>query len=197
MRDLLAPYGIDAISAGELKLERTGRNRNDVSRQRAHQGASGGHGDRTCRFCRRFRAGGRRARWRARHSFGALGRPRPRFPPRHGDDRRETVRARRDDAGSPHRRSSSPRSPSPGRTAMSRNSKRALTAFWSGRRAATKALATIRYSCPTGRSGPSAKWRARKNTACRREDKVCRIAPAPSSNSRRRALVETVLADLL
>ncbi len=88
------------------------------------------------------------------------------------------------------KRISSRRLPSPGRTAMSKNSRRASTARWSGRRAATGALATTRCSCPTATTALSAKWQARRSTACRPGDEVCRTAPAPSSNLRRRALAE-------
>ena len=38
MRELLAPYGIDAVSAGELGLGRAGRDRHELSRQCPHQG---------------------------------------------------------------------------------------------------------------------------------------------------------------
>ena len=47
-------------------------------------------------------------------------------------------------------RISSPRCVSPGPTAMSRNSKAASTAWWSGRRAATRVSATIRLFLPDG-----------------------------------------------
>ena len=59
---------------------------------------------------------------------------------------------------------------------------------WSGRRAAPRASATIRCSCRTGTPAPSAKCQPRKSTACRRRDRACRIARAPSSSLRRRAL---------
>ena len=74
MRELLAPFKIDAISAGDMGLQRTRGNRHDISRQRAHQGGRRGKGIRPAGLCRRFRPCGRCARWRARHLFGALGR---------------------------------------------------------------------------------------------------------------------------
>ena len=131
MRELLAPYGIDAISAGELGLaepEETGMTFRDNARIKAR---SGREGDRAAGLRRRFRPCGRRARRRAGNPFRALGRAGQEFPPRHGDDRRKTARARRHHAGAPHARISSRRCASPGRTGMSRNSKRALTARWS------------------------------------------------------------------
>ena len=66
-------------------------------------------------------------------------------------------RARREDAGAARARISSPRCASPGRTATSKSSRRASTARWSGRRAATRASATIRCSCPTATTAPSAR----------------------------------------
>ena len=42
----------------------------------------------------------------------------------------------------------------------------------------------------TANCAPSAKWQARKSTACRRGAKAFRIALAPSSNLRRRVLAE-------
>ena len=58
--------------------------------------------------------------------------------------------ARRHRARTAHAPISFRRCASPGRTAMSRSSKAASTAFWCGRRAATRASATTRCSSPTG-----------------------------------------------
>ncbi len=117
---------------------------------------------------RRFRARGRCARRRARHPFGALGRAEQGFRARDAGDRATARRTRRRPSPSSARRISSRRSASPGRTGTSRNSRRASTARWSGRRAATPASATIRCSCPTATRAPSARCRARRSTACRR-----------------------------
>src|SRR5437588_38470 len=66
--------------------------RHELSRKRAHQGASGrgGVGARGVRG--RFRARGRCARRRARHPLGALGGAREGFSLRHGEDRRHAAR---------------------------------------------------------------------------------------------------------
>ena len=44
MRELLAPFGIEAVSAGELGLPEPEETGTTFARQRAHQGARGGHG---------------------------------------------------------------------------------------------------------------------------------------------------------
>ena len=74
MRELLAPYGIEAQSAGELGLaepKETGTSFAENARIKAMAAAkaTGRAG-----FRRRLRSGGRGARRRARHPFGALGR---------------------------------------------------------------------------------------------------------------------------
>ncbi len=75
--------------------------------------------------------------------------PDKRFPPRHGDDRSTSFTTAARPRRTAARRILSRRSASPGRTAMSRNSRPASTARWSGRRAATRVSATIRCSCRT------------------------------------------------
>ena len=83
MRDLLAPYGIEAVSAGELGLpepEETGTTFHANARIKAHgRGEGVGHAG----VRRQFRAGGRCARRRARHPLGALGRAGQGLSPRH------------------------------------------------------------------------------------------------------------------
>src|SRR3981189_2255911 len=64
-----------------------------------------------------------------------------------------------------------------------------------GRRAATKASATIRCSCRTGTRARSARCRARRSTACRRAAKACRTGHARSSSWRRLVLREDERAD--
>ena len=49
MRDLLAPYGIDAHIGRRTRPAGAGGNRHDVRRQRAHQGGCRGAGVRHCR----------------------------------------------------------------------------------------------------------------------------------------------------
>ncbi len=76
MRELLAPFAIEAQSAGELGLaepEETGKTFAANARIKALAAAKA-----TGRvaFADDFRTRGRRARRRARHSFGALGRAR-------------------------------------------------------------------------------------------------------------------------
>ena len=134
MRELLAPHGIEAVSAGELGLgepDETG----DVSRQCKDQGDRRGKGRATAGVCRRFRPGGRRAGWRARHSLGALGRPGQGFYGRDDADRTSAAGARRDHARRSARRISFPRCASHGPTIISKRSRRAPTARWCGRRA--------------------------------------------------------------
>ena len=60
------------------------------------------------------------------------------------------------------------------------------TVVWPPR--GTQGSATIRCSCRTARPARSAKCRLKRSTACHRAGKACRIAPALSSSSRRRAL---------
>ena len=95
MRELLAPYGIAAQSAGELGLaepEETGKTFAENARIKAMAAAkaTGRAG-----LCRRLRSGGRRARWRARHSFRALGGAGQGFPLRHEPHPDAADRARR------------------------------------------------------------------------------------------------------
>ena len=74
MRELLAPHGVEAISAGELGLgepEETGDTfRANAAIKADRRGESGA----TAGFRRQFRPCGRRARRRARNLLGALGR---------------------------------------------------------------------------------------------------------------------------
>ena len=151
MRELLAPYKIEAISAGEMGLARTRRNRNELSRQRADQGRGRGDGEPACRplptipawwsMRSMARPGIYSARWAG---------PDKNFRGGHGNDRAEASARPAQPRQRNARRISSPRCASPGRTDMSKNSKPASTARSCGRRAATKALATIRFSCRTG-----------------------------------------------
>ena len=166
MRDLLAVYGVDAISAGELGLpepDETGTTFRANARIKAEAAAKAA----TAGLRRRFGPRGRCARRSARHLFGALGRPGQRFPRRHEQDAQLADGTRRQDANAVAAISFR-RCASPGRTAMSRSSRRRSTAPSSGRRAARSASATIRCSCRTATPGPSARCRPRRSTACRR-----------------------------
>src|SRR4029079_3877232 len=69
---------------------------------------------------------------------------------------------------------------SPGPTAMSKISKARCTDVWSGRRAATRASAMTRCSCPMGKARPSARWTRTRSTGSR-------TAPSPSGSSSMRS----------
>ena len=179
MRELLAPYGIDAISAGELGLPEPEEDRHDLSRQRAHQGA------------RRRRASGLPA---FADDFGLAvdaldGEPgiySARWAGPNKDFRRamETIEAMLHERGatSPEQRKAHFVSAlcvawPDGHV---EEFEAASTARWFGRRAAIRALATIRCFCRTATRAPSARCRATRNMACRRAAKACRIGRAPS-----------------
>ena len=74
MRELLAPHGVEAISAGELGLGEPDETGDTFRANAVDQGGRGGQGRATAGLRRRFRIGGRRARRRARDFLGALGR---------------------------------------------------------------------------------------------------------------------------
>ena len=138
MRELLAPYGIEAVSAGELGLAEPEETGTTLSRQCAHQGAAAAQATGLPAFADDSglavdalggAPGIHSARWAG---------PDKDFAQRDADASRTKLRdARRDDAGRSARRISSRRCASPGRTAMSRSSRPRSTARWSGRRAAT------------------------------------------------------------
>ena len=189
MRDLLAPYGIEATSAGELKLsepDETGMTFRDNARIKA---AGRRPGDRPARLCRRFRPRGRCARRRARHSFGALGRARQGF---------RRAMARRSRRGCSERGATTPER-------RKAHFVSALCVAWpdghveefeatrrrhAGLAAARRQGLRLRSDVPARR--PRAHIRRnverRKTRLAAARQRACRTAPAPSSSSRRRAL---------
>ena len=209
MRELLAPYGIEAVSAGELGLpepEETGTTFR--GQRRASRRVAAAHGVGPAGVRRRFRPLRRCARRRARHLFGALGGPGQGFrrapcgavedalrargahraEPRAGAFR---LRALRRLAGRPCRGRSRPRS----------------TARWSGRRAATSGFGydpmflpdghdrtfgemTARGEARPAAAGPGLSHRARAFAQASREaclgmsaDRDARERPASASTS--------------
>ena len=189
MRDLLAVYGVDAISAGELGLRRAGGNRHHVPRQRPDQGArpprrranmpafadnsglvvdalDGEPGIHSARWAgpdKDFRFAMNKIQ-SLLIERGAKSAERRRGAFRLGAVRRlagRPCRGVRGDGGR-HR----------------------------GLAAARQPGLRLRSAVPARRpdAAPSARCRARKSTACRRTAAGCRIAPAPSSSSRRRVL---------
>ena len=95
MRELLMPYGIEAVSAGELGLAEPEETGTSFRGECTHQGAGRGSGIGLAGIRRQFRARGRCARRRPRHLFGALGRAAKGFPARHDNGGRQVARARR------------------------------------------------------------------------------------------------------
>lgn len=169
IRELLGPYGIEPVSAAELDLpepEETGTSfvanaelkalqATDLSGLPALADDSG-----LCVEALNLAPGIYSARW---------GPPRPgwtgwsRSPPskaaisawRCSACRTSWRRCRRNPAGP---RTSCAHSRSPGRMGMSSGSRAESMANWSGRRAATRALAMIPCSCRWGMRRPLAKW---------------------------------------
>ena len=74
MRALLAPYGVDAVSAGDAGLsepDETGTTFSENARIKAEAAAKASG---LPALCRRFRPRGGRTRWRAGDLFGTMGR---------------------------------------------------------------------------------------------------------------------------
>ncbi len=96
---LLAAYGIEAVSAGELGLPEPDETGNHVPRQRRGSRRSPPRkATKHAGLRRRFRPCGRCARRRAGHLLGALGRTGQGFRRGDGEDRAPAARARRHDA---------------------------------------------------------------------------------------------------
>ena len=155
MRELLAPFGIEAQSAGELGLaepEETGKTFAENARIKAMAAAKATGRAAFADDCGLVvdALGGEPGIHSARWAGTRQG-----FPLRHEQYPDAADRARRESAGAAALRISSPRCVSPGPTGMSKNSKAASTASRSGRRAATRASATTRCSCPTVLNAPS------------------------------------------
>ena len=156
MRELLAPHGVEAISAGELGLgepEETGDSFHANARIKAVAAAKAAQlpafaDDSGLAVDALDGAPGIfSARWAGpTKDFNAAMARIERLLQERG--------ATTPDAA---RRISSPRSASPGPTAISRRSRRAPTALWCGRRAAPPASATIRCSCRMALRAPSAR----------------------------------------
>ena len=141
-------YGIEAVSAGELNLpepEETGTTfvANARIKAEAAAQAAGLPALPTISGLRSMRSTARPA------SIRRAGPARRRISHARWSGSRRALRER--DAFTPEQRKAHFVSAlaSPGRTAMSRNSRAASTARWSGRRAATRASATIRCFFPT------------------------------------------------
>ena len=149
MRELLAPYGVEAISAGDLGLgepDETGETFTANARIKAVAAARAAQlpafADDSGLVVDALDGapGIFSARWAGPNKdFGAA----------MTRIERLLAGARRDAARASAARISSPRCAWPGPTAISRKSRRAPTAPWCGRRAAAPVSATIRCSCPT------------------------------------------------
>ena len=98
MRELLAPHGVEAVSAGELGLGEPEETGNTFRANARIKAVAAAQGRAASGLRRRFRPGGRCARRRARHLLGALGRAEQGFQRRDGADRAAAAGARRDHA---------------------------------------------------------------------------------------------------
>ena len=188
MRGLLAPYGIDATSAGELGLtepEELGMTFRDNAHIKAEAAAKAAglpaFADDSGLVVDALDGapGIHSARWAG---------PERDFARAMRNDRGKTPRARRDGAGAPQGafRLRAVR----GLAGWSRRGIRGPRRRHAGLAAArrSRVLVTIRCSCRTATRAPSGKCRARKSTDCRRVDEVFPTARVPSSSWRRRAL---------
>ena len=149
MRDLLAPYGIDAVSAGELGLPRAGGDRHDLSGQRAASRREAAAQATASRPSPTIPASPS-MRWAASPaSTRRAGRARPRISTARCAGSSGSLQERGATSRHNAARTSCRRSASPGRT-DSEEVEAGSTARWSGRRAALRVSATTRCSCPTG-----------------------------------------------
>ena len=183
MRELLEPYRIEAVSAGELGLaepEETGASFRDNARIKAAAAAEGSglpaFADNSGLVVDALDGapGIHSARWAG---------PTKEFRRAMETSRTASARTRRDLCPEQRTRISFARCAWPGRTDTWRNSRTGLTAGWSGRRAERSASATTRCSCPRVTRAVSVRCRPRRSTACRRAGWACRIAPALLSSS--------------
>ena len=82
--DLLAPFGVEAVSAGKLGLPEPEETGDSFAENASAEGGGRGTSLGAAGARRRFRAGGQGTWRRARHPFGALGRSGKGFRARHG-----------------------------------------------------------------------------------------------------------------
>ena len=155
IRELLAPSGVDAVSAGELKLdepEETGASFRDNAALKAEAAARASGivalADNSGLCVEAL--GGAPGIYSARWAGGGKD-----FAAAMAPGRARTESARR--AAAVARLRSSAFSPSPGRTGRSRRSKAGSTGRSSSRRAGRPGSATIRSSSPTATTAPSAR----------------------------------------
>ena len=156
MRELLAPYGIAAQSAGELGLgepEETGKTFAANARIKVMAAA---RRDRQDSLCQRFRPSGRSARGEPGIHSARWAGPDKDF--RCAMNKIQTLLIERGAKAPEQRRAhSSPRCVWRGPTAIRKNSKAASTASRCGRHAARKALVMTRCSNRTDSGAPSAR----------------------------------------
>ena len=95
MRELLAPYGVEAVSAGELGLGEPDETGDTFRANAAIKAMAAAQAAQAAGLRRRFRTRGRCARRRARHFLGALGRTDKGFHRRDDADRAPAAGARR------------------------------------------------------------------------------------------------------
>ena len=156
MRELLAPHGVEAVSAGELGLGEPDETGETFRANAAIKAIAAAKAAQLPAFADNSglvvdaldgAPGIYSARWagEGKDFMAAMSRIE-----RLLQERGATTPDRR-------RRISSPRCASPGPTVISRRSRPAPMELWSGRRAAPPVSATIRRSCPTGTPGPSAR----------------------------------------
>jgi XTP/dITP diphosphohydrolase len=177
MRELLAPYGIAAVSAGELGLaepEETGASFRAMRASKRMAAAKA----RSCQPSPTIPAGGR-ALGGAGHPFGALGGPDKRF--RRAMEAIESML--RDTAHDARLRTAHFVSRCacawPDGHLEEFEARVDGTLVWPAARR-KRLSATIRCSCRTDMTAPSARCRPTKSTDCRRAAQACRIARAPS-----------------
>ena len=156
MRELLAPHGIEAVSAGELGLGEPDETGNTFHRQCPDQGDRRGTGRQLPAFADDSglvvealdgAPGIYSARWAGPNKDFTAAMTRIE---RLLQERGAKMPAQR-------RRISFPHYAWRGPTIILRKSRRAPTAHWSGRRAAAPASVTIRCSCPMDTGAPTAK----------------------------------------
>ena len=180
MQELLAPFGVEAVSAGELGLpvpDETGHMFAENAAIKAHAAAKAtglpalSDDSGLCVHALDGAPGLFTADWAGpkRDFYAAMERVEARARQARGDGSARPI--------------SSPPSSSPGPTGTRSCSKAASSARWSGRRAATRVSATIPCSSPTALPRPSARSPRRRSTASTgrsRSPPASRIGRGPS-----------------